>query len=198
MTPQIPKTWLGRLWRRFTSPTILAFVAVAVAAGMIFKNTDDEIPQQASPEETRKLIAEIENRASQMQKHIMGITDRDGITRLLKGIDPVTGENLPIGLYNEYAEESLYTLLSQLEQQLEQKQERLPELSEQEQRILRKAKISTKYIRDVSTDKSYAHALYNSIQEYILFSGVDTRHGKDIDELLEELWSKLDNLLSIE
>ena len=177
-----------------TSPTILAFVAVAVAAGMIFKNTDDEIPQQVNPEETRKLIAEIENRASQMQKHIMGITDRDGITRLLKGIDPVTGGNLPTGLYSEYAEESLYTLLSQLEQNLEQ----LPELSEQEQRILRKAKISTKYIRDVSTDKSYAYTLYGSMQEYILFSGVDTRHGKDIDELLEELWSKLDNLLSIE
>ena len=194
MTPQNPKTWIGRLWRRFTSPTILAFVAVAVAAGMIFKNTDDEIPQQANPEETRKLIAEIENRASQMQKHIMGITDRDGITRLLKGIDPVTGENLPMGLYSEYDEESLYTLLSQLEQNLEQ----LPELSEQEQRILRKAKISTKYIRDVSTDKSYAYTLYGSMQEYILFSGVDTRHGKHIDELLEELWSKLDNLLSIE
>ncbi len=194
MTPQIPKTWPGRLWKRLTSPTILAFVAVAVAAGMIFKNTDDEIPQQANPEESRKLIAEIENRASQMQKHIMGITDRDGITRLLKGIDPVTGENLPMGLYNEYDEESLYTLLSQLEQNLE----RLPELSEQEQRILRKAKISTKYIRDVSTDKSYAYTLYGSMQEYILFSGVDTRHGKDIDELLEELWSKLDNLLSIE
>ena len=194
MTPQIPKTWPGRLWKRFTSPTILAFVAVAVAAGMIFKNTDDEIPPQANPEETRKLIAEIENRASQMQKHIMGITDRDGITRLLKGIDPVTGGNLPMGLYSEYAEESLYTLLPQLEQNLEQ----LPELSEQEQRILRKAKISTKYIRDVSTDKSYAYTLYGSMQEYILFSGVDTRHGKDIDELLEELWSKLDNLLSIE
>ena len=194
MTPQNPKTWIGRLWRRFTSPTILAFVAVAVAAGMIFKNTDDEIPQQANPEESRKLIAEIENRASQMQKHIMRITDRDGITRLLKGIDPVTGENLPMGLYSEYDEESLYTLLSQLEQNLEQ----LPELSEQEQRILRKAKISTKYIRDVSTDKSYAYTLYGSMQEYILFSGVDTRHGKHIDELLEELWSKLDNLLSIE
>ena len=192
MTPQIPKTWIGRLWRRFTSPTILAFVAVAVAAGIIFKNTDDKIPQQANPEEIRKLIAEIENRASQMQKHIMGITDRDGITRLLKGIDPVTGENLPMS--REYDEESLYTLLSQLEQNLEQ----LPELSEQEQRILRKAKITTKYIRDVSTDKSYAYTLYGSMQEYILFSGVDTRHGKDIDELLEELWSKLDNLLSIE
>ena len=194
MTPQIPKTSPGRLWKRLTSPTILAFVAVAVAAGMIFKNTDDEIPPQANPEETRKLIAEIENRASQMQKHIMGITDRDGITRLLKGIDPVTGGNLPMGLYSEYAEESLYKLLSQLEQNLEQ----LPELSEQEQRILRKAKISTKYIRDVSTDKSYAYTLYGSMQEYILFSGVDTRHNKNTDELLEELWSKLDNLLSIE
>ena len=85
----------------------------------------------------------------------MGITDRDGITKPLKGIDSVTGENLPMGSYSEYAEESLYAHLSQLEKTLD----RLLELSEQEQRILRKAKTSIKYIRNASTDKSYAYAL---------------------------------------
>ncbi len=186
--------WLGRLWKCLTSPAILALVIVAIATGLILENTDDGNPRQENADENRKLIAEIENRAFQMQEHIMGITDRDGITKLLKGIDPVTDEVLPIDVHSEYAEVSLYALLSQLEKKLNQR----PDLSEQEQKILHKAKTSTKYIRDVSTDKTYTYALYGSPQEAILFSGVDTRHGKDIDELLEELWSKLDNLLSIE